>query len=163
MGPLKLSYTVVSQTDITRLRRELNSMNDFFASTKTRTSGTTTMKLPRLTRTLSQLAQENGVNLIDETGRNQLDAALHEVYEKAPSLHISFASEPSPKAVQSIIHWLRTNIHPQALVQIGLQPSIAAGCYLRTPNKVFDLSLRTAIKQAEPYLVKLISGAVDGR
>jgi hypothetical protein len=162
VGPLKLSYLVVSQTDITRLRRELNSLNDFFTAAQARQTGTT-MNLPKITGTLSQLAQDNGVNLLDDNQRAQLDKALEQVYEKAPSLHISFASEPSPRALQSVIHWLRTNIHPQALVQIGLQPSIAAGCTLRTPNHYFDLSLRTAIKKAEPYLFKLIAGAVDGR
>lgn len=162
MEHLKLSYMVVSPNDIARLQRELNGLNDFFVSIKARQSGST-MQLPKLTRILNQLAHENGVNLLEESQRTQLAEALNQVYEKAPSLHISFASEPSPKALESMVVWIRGNIHPQALIQIGLQPSIAAGCFVRTPNKIFDMSLRATLKKSEPYLTKLIAGAVDGR
>jgi F0F1-type ATP synthase delta subunit len=74
----------------------------------------------------------------------------------------SFAAEPSARSFEPVLTWLRTNIHPQAMVQIGLQPAIAAGCVLRTPNRVFDMSLRSGLKKQEPYLARLIKGAVDG-
>lgn len=162
MEQLKLPTIVISQTDIARLQRELNGLNDFFTSARARQTGTS-MQLPKLTRILNQLAHENGVNLLEEPDRQKLSSALAELYEHAPSLHISFASEPSPKAMEMLVIWIRTNIHPHALILVGLQPSVAAGCYLRTPNKVFDLSLRTTLKKSEPYLTKLIAGAVSGR
>jgi F0F1-type ATP synthase delta subunit len=159
---LNLPTFVVSQADVAKLQRELNGLNDFFTTAKARQTGTA-MQLPKLTRILNQLAHENRINLLEEADRNKLAAALAELYEQAPSLHISFASEPSPKALETLVVWVRTNIHPHSLIQIGLQPSIAAGCFLRTPNKVFDMSLRTTLKNSEPYLVKLIAGAVSGR
>lgn len=162
MEHLNIPSIVISQSDVARLRRELNGLNDFFTSAKARQTGTA-MQLPKLTRILNQLAHENRINLLEEADRNKLAAALAELYDQAPSLHISFASEPSPKALETLVVWVRTNIHPHALIQIGLQPSVAAGCFLRTPNQVFDMSLRSTLKKSEPYLVKLIAGAVDGR
>jgi F0F1-type ATP synthase delta subunit len=74
-------------------------------------------------------------------------------------LHISFAAEPSTQALEKILVWFRANIHPQALLQVGLQPTIAAGCVLRTPNKVFDMSLRNHLIEQQKYLMQLIDVA----
>jgi F0F1-type ATP synthase delta subunit len=162
MEALKISTVVVSPADVSRLQRELNALADFFVSAKDRRSGTA-MQLPKLTRVLSQIAEENGMNLLEEPSRQKLSDALALIYKDAPTLHISFASEPSPKALDKLVAWIRSNIHPQALVQVGLQPTIAAGCFLRTNNKTFDMSLRATLKKSEPMLVKLIDGAVNGR
>ena len=162
MEVLKLPNSVISPSDVARIERELNSLDDFFVAAKARQSGTS-MQLPKLTRILNQLAQDNNVNLLEEADRHRLGKALKLAYDKAPTLHISFATEASPKALDKMVAWIRSNIHPQALIQVGLQPSIAAGCFLRTDNKTFDLSLRAAMKKSEPQLLKLIAGAVDGR
>jgi F0F1-type ATP synthase delta subunit len=146
---LKLPLSVVSQIDLARLLRELNSLDDFFSG-------------PKLSRQLDQLARDNNANLLDDKARTKLTRDLKDIYEQAPKLHISFAAEPSARSFEPVLTWLRTNIHPQAMVQIGLQPAIAAGCVLRTPNRVFDMSLRSGLKKQEPYLARLIKGAVDG-
>jgi F0F1-type ATP synthase delta subunit len=159
---LKLTSAVISPSDVARLRRELIGLDDFFVNAQARQTGTA-MQLPKLTRLLSQLAKDNGINLIDGVSRKKLELGLEQVYEQAPTLHISFASEPSPKALEKLIVWIRGNIHPMALVQIGLQPSVAVGCFLRTPNKTFDMSLRASLKQSQPMLQKLIAGALNGR
>ena len=162
MGPLKLSHMVVSPADVARLRRELIGLNDFFVDAQVRRTGTA-MQLPKLTRILNQLAKENNVNLLEDADRNRLSEALSEIFEHAPTLHVSFASEPSPRALEKLIVWIRGNIHPQALVQVGLQPTVAVGCFLRTPNKAFDMSLRATLNKSQPQLVKLIDGAINGR
>jgi F0F1-type ATP synthase delta subunit len=159
---LKLSTTVISPADVARLRRELVGLNDFFVDAQARQTGTA-MRLPKLTRLLNELAKDNGVNLLEEADRNRLSEALGAIYEDAPTLHISFASEPSPKALEKLIVWIRGNIHPHAMVQVGLQPTVAVGCFLRTPNKAFDMSLRASLKKSQPQLVKLIDGAINGR
>jgi F0F1-type ATP synthase delta subunit len=159
---LKLSHIVVSPSDVAKLRRELIALNDFFVNAQARQTGIT-MQLPKLTRILNELAHDNGVNLLEESQRTRLAEVLENVHNQAPTLHISFASEPSPKALEKLVIWVRENIHPIALIQVGLQPSIAAGCYVRTPNKSFDMSLRATLKKSEPILVKLIHGAINGR
>lgn len=155
---LKLPLTVVSQIDVARMLREINALNDFFVQTKVRQSGTP-MQLPKLTLLLEQVARDNNLNLLEEKDRRNLASALDQVIGKAPLLHISFAAEPSPKALEKILTWFRTNIHPQALLQVGLQPTIAAGCVVRTANKVFDMSLREHLNQQQKFLAQLIDGA----
>lgn len=162
MERLKLPTAVISEIDVARLLRELNGLNDFFVSARVRTAGTA-MQRPKLSRLMDQLARDNGINLLEEAERTKLLDGLKQVQAQAPKLHISFAADPSPKAMEQVLIWLRRNIHPQTLVQVGMQPSIAAGCIVRTPNKIFDMSLRSSLKKQEPYLVKLIVGAVNGR
>jgi F0F1-type ATP synthase delta subunit len=159
---LKLPLNVISQVDIARLLRELTSLNDFFITAAARKAGTP-MQPPRLTRLLDQLARDNSYNLLEEVHRLKLQSDLNQVLGKAPLMHISFAAEPSPRVIEQILAWFRTNIHPQSLLQVGLQPTIAAGCALRTANKVFDMSLRSYIKTQEPYLAQLIAGATRER
>jgi F0F1-type ATP synthase delta subunit len=120
------------------------------------------MQAPRLSRLIEQIAKDNNFNLLEEKDRKQLAEELDKVIGQAPLLHISFAAEPSPKALEKILLWFRANIHPQALLQVGLQPTIAAGCVVRTSNKVFDMSMRSHLEQQQQFLVQLINGAGRG-
>lgn len=156
---LILPPTVVSDGDINRLVRELDSLNDFFMSAAARKGGTT-VQPPRVTRILNTIATESKLNLLDEKHRQSLAGELKAIQNTAPVMHISFATEPSPQALERILVWMRAKIHPYALLQVGLQPTIAAGCVLRTPNKVFDMSLRSYLDRQRGYLVELVRGAV---
>lgn len=157
----KLPLSVISAGDLARLIRELSNLDEYFISSAARKAGETNQP-PRLTRPLDQIARENQINLLDDGHRKALVAQLDKIKTSAPPLHISFAAEPPPKTLEQVLSWLRENIHPYALVQVGLQPSIAAGCILRTPNKVFDMSLRKHLEAQRPYLGELIKGAVGG-
>jgi F0F1-type ATP synthase delta subunit len=55
--------------------------------------------------------------------------------------------------------WLRQNIDSQVLVQVGLQPAIAAGCVVRTRNRQFDLSLGQNFKRQRAVLAEQLRGA----
>jgi len=162
MAPLKLPPNIIGQVDVMRLSRELSSLDDFFVSAKAREPGSP-MVLPKLSKPLDALAKENNANLLDEKSRHNLATQLDAVYKEAPNFHISFAVEASPKVLEKILVWMRGNIHPQLLLQVGLQPTIAAGCMLRTTNKIFDMSLRARLSGQAEYLAELIKGAVDGR
>ncbi len=155
---LRLPIDVVTQMDMMRLQRELNRLEDFFASLANRQPGTQ-MRLPRLSRLLDQLARENGYNLLEPAQRKQLGAQVQLMLDKAPLIHISFAVDPPPQALQKILEWLRTNVHPQILLQVGLQPNIAVGCILRTSNRSFDMSLKQRLENEKKNLVGLIAGA----
>jgi F0F1-type ATP synthase delta subunit len=157
---LKLSLSVIGQVDIIRLLRELNALNDFFVSVAARKAGSP-MTPPRITRILDEVAKINELNLLEKEQRTILETKLKALLTTAPLLHISFASEPSPKALERILSWLRQNIDVHTLLQVGLQPTIAAGCVLRTPNKLIDMSMRNYLKMQEPYLVQLIQGATS--
>jgi F0F1-type ATP synthase delta subunit len=155
---LILPLTLVGDIDITRLLREINALDDFFIAAEVRKTGSG-VQPPRLTRLLNDVALTNKFNLLQKKDRAELTNCLEELRKTAPNIHISFASEPSPKALEQILRWLRENIHPLILLRVGLQPTIAAGCMLRTANKVFDMSLRERLNKQEPYLVELIRGA----
>lgn len=156
---LVLPPGVVSAADVNRLIRELASLNDYFLSSAARKGGTA-VQPPRVTRILNDIATAGKYNLLDEKERQNLVSEIKTIQTSAPLIHISFASEPSPSALGQILVWLRTNIHPYTLLQVGLQPTISAGCVLRTPNKVFDMSLRSYLDNQKGYLVELVKGAV---
>jgi F0F1-type ATP synthase delta subunit len=67
-------------------------------------------------------------------------------------LHISFSADPSVSFLEKLMAWLRKEIHPLVLVTVGLQPSIGAGCIIRSTNKQFDLSLRQDFKKKQDML-----------
>jgi F0F1-type ATP synthase delta subunit len=72
-------------------------------------------------------------------------------------MHISFATDPSAAFVVQILGWFRREIHEHTLLVIGLQPSITAGCTLRTENKYFDFSMREQLMSSVPILANEIS------
>ena len=159
---LKLPTSLVSQTDTNRVLRELVALNDFFIGAAARKPGSN-VKPPRITFLLEQLARDNKYNLLEESHRTDLKTRLEQVLKAAPLLHISFAAEPTPRVIDEILGWLRANVHSQTLLTVGLQPTIAAGCVLRTPNKIFDMSLRSYLESQEDFLAQLIQGAVSGK
>lgn len=155
---LKLPLLIIGRADVSRVQRELNQLDEFFIGAAARKSGES-IKPPRITRLLDEISKDNKLNLLEAAARKVLHEQLEELLKTAPSLHISFAAEPSPKALETILIWFRNNVHAQALLDVGLQPAIGAGCVLRTPNKLFDMSLSSYLKDQEPYLAKLIDGA----
>lgn len=155
---LKLPLSITSRIDIARVMRELHSLDDFLVQAAVRATGQP-MQLPKLSRQLEEVTSVNQFSLLDESNRKELYAKLNTMLSKCPQLHISFAAEPSPKAMARILLWLRESIHPQILVVVGLQPTIAVGCAVRTPNLFFDLSMRQYLAQQEPYLAQLIKEA----
>lgn len=150
-----LPISVITFIDLSRVGRELNDLDEFMLQASVRKPGTP-MQLPRLSKLLDDTASINKLNLLDEKDRKALINALSFIKEHAPKLHISFSAEPNAQFVTKIAEYIRTQINSLALIQIGLQPTIAAGCILRTPNKQFDLSLRQHLKNNKPLLSELI-------
>ena len=136
-----LPTSVVSRSDISRLLREVAAVDDFLRQAAVRTTGAS-MQLPRSSRLLEELASINGLNLLQEPDRHLATRFLQVIKSQAPVLHMSFSADPSPLFTQKLVTYIRREIHPLALVSTGLQPTIGAGCILRTSNKYFDFSLR---------------------
>ncbi len=155
----RLPLAVVTQSDVDRLLRELTSLEEFFIGAKVRAAGTP-ITPPRLSRQLDQISRGNSLNLLKSLHRQALIEQLKKLQKTAPSVHVSFASEPSAKFLEQILTWLRNNVHPYVMLRVGLQPSIAAGCVLRTPNKIFDMSLRHHLEKEQARLLELIKGAI---
>lgn len=153
---LRLPISAVGITDINRLVREMTNLNEFLHQAEIRQSGTP-MRLPKTSKLFNELAEGNGLNLLDTDERNRLDSFLKSIVEQAPRLHISFSVDPSPLFLQRLMDYLRGAIHPLVLVQVGLQPNIGAGCVIRSNNKVTDLSLREDFNKKRDLLMQYIS------
>jgi hypothetical protein len=153
---LQLPTQIVGPVDVARLIRELEALEDFLHQASIREPGSQSPKLPRTSRLLDELVALNHLSLLSNEDRQRVTQLLAELKEHAPRLHISFARDPSAAFTDKIITWLRQNIHPELLLRIGLEPTIAAGCIVRTPNRLFDFSLRQHFIAQRQTLIKLV-------
>lgn len=154
----KLPTFVVGPADVSRLRREVETLSEYMRQAALRRRGEASAKLPRISRTLEQLAEANQLNLLAAREREHLRVALDNVLNHAPTISISFAADPSPAFTDKIVVWFRQNIHPLALLGIGLQPGLAGGCVLRTTNRHYDFSLRQDFARKRPLLLERLKG-----
>lgn len=154
---LKLPVGVMSRADIGRLLRELNSLDSFLEASEARQPGTA-LQLPRTGKLLEELLQLNDLNALQEDDRQKAKAVLERLRTDAPQLHFSFSTDPSPLFLKRLMTWLRDNIHPQLLIQVGLRPTIGAGVTVRSTNKYFDFSLHQQFKQHSHELHRALQG-----
>ena len=152
----KLPLSVVGPIDVGRLLREVEILDNFLLQATIREPGTS-VKLPKTSRLMDEFVQLNKLNVLQPADRNKLKVYLAQLKDHAPVLHMSFSADPSPLFMQRLITWLRTEISATILVRIGLQPTIGAGCVVRTPNRYIDLSLRERFRQNKHTLVKKLS------
>jgi hypothetical protein len=151
---------LTSSVDLARTIRELEALDESLNQAELRKPGTPT-KLAASSVTLEDLAKINNVSLTDKTQRAQLLSMLHAFYEHSPRIHISLANEPSAAFVRKTAIWMRKNIHPLVLLEVGLQPTLAAGCMIRTNNKIFDMSLRHRFEENRHLLVEKLSEGAE--
>lgn len=157
---LTLPTLIFGIVEVRRIARELESLDEFLRGMAIRRQ--TKFEMPRVSRMLDALAAENGYDLLKGNHRASLMEFLAKVQSDAPSIHMSFAADPSSSFTAKIVGWLRANIHPLTLLQIGLQPTIAAGCVVRTTNHVFDLSLRSRFAEQQGVLIDTLLASGGG-
>ncbi len=150
-----LPLTIMTAADVARLGRELDEIEEFNLQSSVRDAGKQP-QLPRISRGLETLAAQKQLKLLVEADRQQLAEYLNALKLRAPVMHISFASDPKPAFLAKLVTWLRNEIHPLLLVNVGLQPGIAAGCIVRTANKYFDFSLRKHLADNNKLLVQAL-------
>ncbi len=153
---LKLPAAIVGPADLARAKRDLDIYNEDQHQADLRAKKTGEAKTVLAGRVISELAALNQVELTDAAQRAELLAEIEKSLKSAPSITISFAVDPSAAFMARIVDWLRSSIHPQVLVRIGLRPNIAAGCILRTSSKIYDFSLRHKLDEQSPLLIKAV-------
>lgn len=151
-----LPESLITPIDLSRTIRELAALDETLRQAEIRAAGQP-VELVRSGQILEDLVATNVVSLEDAKQRAELLAMLRSFADQAPRIHISFAVEPSAVFRNRIIIWLRQNIHPQILLEIGLQPTLAIGCTVRTTNKVFDMSLRHHFEEQRHILGEKIA------
>lgn len=142
-GGLALPSNVVSKGDISRLVSEVERVDDELTTQDVRSkAGADDMIQPVISDQLTLFLRQNQLSLESSHDRSELISRLRELKNKVPVLHMTFAVEADRESLQELVGWIRAEIHPEAVIEVGLQPALVAGVYLRTPNHVHDLSLR---------------------
>lgn len=149
---LTLPTVIASRQDITHVHRELRLFDDAAMQSVMRHDNP--VKFPPISSKLRGLVQQNQVDLREEADRKKLLATLDTLKNNAPTIHISFPAEPSPEVLQKLVTWLRKEIDPRIVIRVGMQPTIAAGVIVRTPNHQFDFSLRQHLQKNRDKLIE---------
>jgi hypothetical protein len=148
---IQLPISVTGRVDVGRLVRELEAIDNYLESESVRVPDMQP-QLPKTSRLLEDIRLQNKLNILDTGTRRHLRDFLESVRTDAPMLHMSFSADPSPLFIQKLVTWLRQEIHPLVLLQVGLQPTIGAGTIVRTTNKQFDFSLRNRFAERREVL-----------
>lgn len=148
---LSLPLSVVTRSDVSRSLRELAALDDYFHQAAIR--GSQAQDMPAISRTLDGLAAANSLNLLHPEARASLKEFLTRLKAQAPVVHISFPSEASDPFLAKILEWFRREVHPHVVLHVGLQPELAAGCLVRTTNKLLDFSFRKRFEQSKQKLI----------
>ncbi len=160
---LRLPPSVVSRADVARLATELERIDNDLSTNSVRTKvGAGTFDVPPMSRQLADFVLENKLDLAAATTRTRLIKQVGTMKDTLPIIHMTFAAEADGESLGELALWLRQEVHPQAVIAVGLQPGLVAGVYVRTANRVFDLSLRGALKGGREILTNEL-GALRGR
>lgn len=149
-----LPPSVVSKLDVSRLVTEVERIDNQLTETAVRAkTGIADHSQLALSEQLTAFLNQNQLKPTTSKERTDLLTQLRLLKDKVPVIHMTFAVVADPESLQQLALWLRTSVHPQAVISVGLQPALVAGVYLRTPNKVLDLSLRAMLNGSHDLLV----------
>lgn len=158
-----LPASLVSRTDVSRLVGEAERVDIELTTAAVRAkAGAEAIAPPVMSPQLTDFLAQNQLSLDNGTVRSDLIKQLRLLKDNAPVIHMTFAVEADRTSLQQLVQWLRSSIHPQAVIDVGLQPGLVAGVYLRTPNHVHDLSLRGMLDGSHDVLIKDLE-ALRGR
>lgn len=144
-----LPPSLYAKSDLSRLLREIEQIEH--AHTQAKIKGEESAKLQ--TSSLLRAVFEANKTPENTPTFHEVRRVLEQLQNEAPIVHISFAANPTPDFLKPLVAWFRKEVHPFVLLQTGLQPSIAAGCVLRTPNKQFDMTMRRRFAEKRDVLV----------
>lgn len=151
---LKLPLTVINRQDVLRLLHELREVDNQMLQAVIKQEKK--VHIPHASESLISMVRDNAIDIGLEQNRKKLIAELENIKHTAPVVHVSFANEPSSIVMQKLVLWWRREVHPRVLLHVGLQPSIAIGCVVRTPNHQFDFSLKRRLLESRG----LLAGAI---
>ena len=157
-----LPPALIGRPDLARLVREIETVDNDFEAQKVRDHKTEdTYSIPTMSRALSDFLVANQIKIVDAKARTALKERLLRMKDKAPIIHVTFAADADPEFLQQLVGWIRTEIHPEALLSVGLQPSLVGGVYMRTPNHVHDFSLRQLLADKRGIIVNELQGLLQ--
>lgn len=160
---LILPPSVVMKSDVTHLLSEIEGIDNELISREAKAkTGITVSEEIIYSEHLKDFLSVNGLEIdSDSVKRSQLISMLRQLKQTLPTVHLTFASSADNESLQKIAAWLRKEVHPQAVMKIGIQPSLIGGVYVRTTNHVHDFSLRAKLA-AHRHLIKEELEALSG-
>ena len=149
-----LPSNVVTKIDVSRLVSEVERVDNAMTAAAVRAkNGSEDQTQPIITDQLSEFLSQNELSLAKGSDRTVIIKQLRLLKAKVPVLHMTFAVTADAESLQKLTDWVRTSVHPQAVIAVSLQPALVAGVYLRTPNHVLDLSVRGALEGRHGLLI----------
>lgn len=151
-----LPPSVVSKVDVSRLLGDLERIDNELTTiaVKAKAGAPAATAQPKISTRLNDFLVLNKLSLQGSNERSALVKQVRAMKDTLPTIHMTFAVEADPESLSRLAEWLRTTIHPQTVIAVGLQPGLVAGVYLRTPNHVHDLSLRAKLREGRGVLQK---------
>ena len=157
-----LPPSVATQSDLRRLIAELEAIDNILTSDEIRQrTGHATIGHMTLSEQLGDFIELNQCPVDDDHQRSELLGSLRQLKDRAPVIHMTFATTAEREVLSKIVAWLREKVNPQAVISVGLQPELIGGAYIRTTNKVFDMSIRSQLANGRSIIVKELE-AVHG-
>lgn len=154
-----LPLSVVGYKNLDMLLSDLQEANDFLLQAAVRRPGSA-LSMPRISKVMDDFVKLNDVNILDQKKREDMIMEVQNLLESAPSLHISFSTDPPQTVIHAVLSWLRQKIHPLCLLNIGLQPNIGVGCIIRGNSTYFDLSLREQLFRNKSMILERLDLSV---
>lgn len=151
----ELPSSVVTKVEVSRLVDEFEQIDNELTTSSVRAkAGVQQVSQLTLSQQLREFLNLNRLRPNTSRERTDLVRQLQLLKDNVPVIHMTFAVEADDESLQQLAAWVRTSIHSQAVIAVGLQPGLIAGVYLRTPNQVRDLSLRAMLKDGRGLLLK---------
>jgi F0F1-type ATP synthase delta subunit len=141
-----LPPSVVSKVDLSHIVSELERVDNELTTLVARAKvGVREQPKIVLSQPLTDFLTQNKLGLNDSNARTELIKQMRALKDAVPTVHMTFAVTADSESLSQLAHWLRTTVHPQAVIAVGLQPALVGGVYLRTPNHIHDFSLRALL------------------
>ena len=161
---LVLPDSIATKRDVLALIHELEQADRTLTTVEVKTKVGAAPKVDVvLSEQLMDFLHTNRMQLGDARVRSELIAQLHHLIDVMPIINVTFAAEADADSLQKLIAWVRESVHPQAVIAVGLQPDLIGGVYVRTLNQVYDLSLRTQLKDARHLISEELEVIRAGR
>jgi F0F1-type ATP synthase delta subunit len=148
-----LPSSLVSKVDLAHLIREVEAVDGSLEVQKVRGYKKEQYRLPAVSHTLTEFLTINRVDIFDDHTRMIFKEQLRIMKDKIPVMHLTFSAPADPESLEYLTAWIRKELHPQALITVGLQPSLIGGVYIRTPNHVHDYSMRALFNDKTSVIV----------
>lgn len=150
-----LPMNIVSKGDISRLANELERIhNELTEDTVREKVGASERAEVVMSDGMREFLNQNNLKLDNPRDRGDLVKEMRLLKENAQVIHMTFAVPADGESMQELAKWFRESVHPQTVIDVGLQPGLIAGAYVRTTNHIHDMSLRAALKNGHEVLVK---------